>query len=177
MITKLKGFIFLTALISTSVFSSATPYMGEISWVAFNYAPFGWLPCDGQTLAINSYPDLYNVIGTTYGGDGVTTFVLPDMRGRIPISRGTGSGLSNRVVGEQGGTEMKGSALSNTYLRDYGLTQKNGRSNLPTDTTRDLVSALKTSSLTPENNMQPFLSLNCIINYDGSLPSPLQKLK
>ncbi len=83
------------------------PYLGEISWFAGNFAPRGWSFCDGQLLQINQYPSLFSVLGTTYGGDGRTTFALPDMRGRSPIhvGTGTGPGLSTRRLGDRGGAE------------------------------------------------------------------------
>ena len=65
-----------------------TPYIGEISWFAGNFAPHGWALCDGQILSINEYPALFSILGTIYGGDGRTTFALPDMRGRSPLHAG-----------------------------------------------------------------------------------------
>ena len=84
---------------------SAEPFIGEIAWVAFNFAPRGWAFCDGQLLPIAQYTALFSLIGTTYCGDGRTTFALPDLRGRSPIHVGTGLGLTNRAIGEQGGVE------------------------------------------------------------------------
>src|ERR1700730_17276494 len=81
------------------------PFIGEIRMFAGNFAPAGWAFCDGSLQAISQNDALFNVIGTTYGGDGQTTFALPDLRGRVPIHMGQGSGLSNRIIGENGGTE------------------------------------------------------------------------
>lgn len=81
------------------------PYIGEISWFAGNFAPRGWALCDGQLLPIQQHQALFSILGTTYGGDGRTTFALPDMRGRSPIHAGTGPGLSTRHLGERGGLE------------------------------------------------------------------------
>ncbi len=83
----------------------AEPYLGEIRLFAGSYAPANWAFCDGSVLPINSYTALYSVIGTTYGGDGISTFGLPDLRGRIPLSQGQGLGLTPRVAGQNGGTE------------------------------------------------------------------------
>ncbi len=82
----------------------ADPYLGQIILVAFDFAPFGWALCDGQLLPIATYDALFSLIGTTYGGDGVTTFAVPDLRGRIPI--GFGQGPSNTyALGASGGSE------------------------------------------------------------------------
>jgi microcystin-dependent protein len=83
----------------------ATPFIGEIRLLGCNFAPQGWQVCDGRLLAISEYDTLYVLIGTTYGGDGVTTFGLPDLRGRLPLGQGQGPGLSNRVIGEIAGVE------------------------------------------------------------------------
>jgi microcystin-dependent protein len=81
------------------------PYLGQIILVGFNFAPVGFLPCDGRLLAIAENPALFNLIGTTYGGDGQTTFGLPDLQGRVPMNQGQGPGLSPRTIGELGGVE------------------------------------------------------------------------
>ncbi len=81
------------------------PYVGQIILVGFNFAPNGWFPCDGRLLPISQYETLFNLIGTTYGGDGQSTFALPDLRGRVPIHQGVGQG-SNYVTGQTGGAEQ-----------------------------------------------------------------------
>src|SRR4030095_8834409 len=78
----------------------AQPYVGEIRMFAGNFAPAGWMFCEGQLLAIASNDTLFNLIGTTYGGDGQTTFALPDLRGRLPIHQGNGF-----ILAETGGVE------------------------------------------------------------------------
>ena len=80
--------------------------VGEIRVISFDWAPAEWAICDGATLSIETYKILFSVIGTTYGGDGVTTFKLPDFRGRAPLGMGAGQGLSPIVVGELGGVEQ-----------------------------------------------------------------------
>jgi microcystin-dependent protein len=82
-----------------------TPYMGEIRMFGFNRVPVNWALCDGRLLSISQYDALYALLGTTYGGDGVNTFALPDMRGRLPIHQGTGLGLSPYIIGQRAGTE------------------------------------------------------------------------
>ncbi len=81
------------------------PYVGEIRMFGGNFAPVGWAFCSGQILPISENDTLFQLIGTTYGGDGEETFGLPDLRGRVPIHQGTGPGLSNYVVGQAAGTE------------------------------------------------------------------------
>jgi microcystin-dependent protein len=83
----------------------SSPYIGEVILVGFNFAPTGWAMCNGQLMSIAENDALFNLIGTTYGGDGQTTFALPDLRGRVPISQGQGAGLSNYAIGESGGAE------------------------------------------------------------------------
>lgn len=80
-------------------------YVGEIRMFAGNYAPDGWHLCDGSKLPVSQYQSLFALLGTTYGGDGQTTFGIPDLRGRLPIGQGQGSGLTNRVIGQIDGSE------------------------------------------------------------------------
>ena len=84
---------------------SAEPFIGEISMFAGNFAPRGWAFCEGQLLPIAQNQSLFSILGTTYGGDGRTTFGLPDMRGRVSIHPGTGPGLTNYRLGNKGGSE------------------------------------------------------------------------
>ncbi len=79
------------------------PFIGEITMFAGNFAPRGWAFCDGQILPISQNTALFSLLGTTYGGDGRTTFNLPDLRGRVPIHAGSRPGLSDRRLGAQGG--------------------------------------------------------------------------
>lgn len=85
----------------------STPYIGEIRMFGFGSrgAPNGWQACDGSLLPIAEFDALFFLIGTTYGGDGQTTFAVPDLRGRVPIHQGQGPGLSNYVIGQRAGTE------------------------------------------------------------------------
>lgn len=82
-----------------------TPFLGEIKIFAFNFAPKGWVTCSGQLLAINTNQALFALLGTTYGGNGQTTFGLPDLRGRMPMHWGSYPGLTSRTIGERAGTE------------------------------------------------------------------------
>ena len=85
--------------------NSAEPFLAEIIMFGGNFAPRGWAFCDGQLLSISQNSALFSLLGTTYGGDGRTTFALPDLRGRVPVHAGTGPGLSNRRIGQEGGEE------------------------------------------------------------------------
>lgn len=82
-------------------------FVGEIRMFGGSYAPQDWAFCDGSTLPISSYSTLYSVLGTTYGGDGQNTFKLPDLRGRLPVHMGQGTGMTPRVIGQQFGTEAE----------------------------------------------------------------------
>ncbi len=81
----------------------ADGFVGEIRLFAGNYAPVNWLICDGRDVSISQYQALYSLIGITYGGDGVNTFALPDLCGRLPLGQGTGAGLTPRTLGQKGG--------------------------------------------------------------------------
>src|SRR5579872_353390 len=109
----------------------AQPYVGEIRMFAGNFAPAGWMFCEGQLLPISEYETLFNLIGTTYGGDGQSTFAFPDLRGRIPLHQGNGFTLA-----ETGGVETvtltvsqipshSHAALAQTALGDQGSPQNN----------------------------------------------------
>ncbi len=90
---------------STNANAGLDPYIGELMLVGFNFCPRGWTPAEGQLLAISSNTALFSLFGTIYGGDGRTTFALPDLRGRVPLSQGNGPGLSNVAIGQKGGVE------------------------------------------------------------------------
>ena len=81
------------------------PFLGEIRMFGFGFAPQGWAPCNGQLLPISQNTALFSLLGTTYGGDGRTTFALPDMRSRVPVCQGQGPGLSSYAEGQAGGAE------------------------------------------------------------------------
>lgn len=81
------------------------PFVGEIRMFGFGRIPVGWLACDGSAVPIGDYEVLYTVLGTTYGGDGSTTFGVPDLRGAAPIHQGTGTNLTTRIIGDRGGSE------------------------------------------------------------------------
>jgi microcystin-dependent protein len=81
------------------------PFVGQVIMFGGNFAPAGWMTCSGQLVPISEYETLFNLIGTTYGGDGQTTFGIPDLQGRVPIHNGQGSGLGSYVIGQKAGSE------------------------------------------------------------------------
>lgn len=110
----------------------AEPFIGEIRIFGGNYAPDGWLLCNGQSLPISGYEPLFALIGTTYGGDGVSTFNIPDLRGRLPVGMGSGPGLTPRQLGQQIGTDSV--TLTNTNMPAHNHTIS-GTTNAATATT------------------------------------------
>ena len=96
----------------------SSPFIGEIRLVGFNFPPKGWAMCNGQLLAINQNQALFSILGTTYGGNGVTTFGLPNLQSRVPMHFGTGGGLSTRNLGEVGGEEAV--TLNSTQVPYHG---------------------------------------------------------
>ena len=102
--------------------SAADPFLAEMSMFAGNFAPRGYAMCDGQLLAISSYSAVFSLLGTTYGGDGRTTFALPDLRGRTAIHPGTGPGLSTRSLGQSGGTETNTMTIGQMPAHSHTIT-------------------------------------------------------
>ena len=117
----------------------STPYIGEIRMLGFGRTPIGWQACDGSLLPISQYETLFVLIGTTYGGDGQSTFAVPDLRGRLPVHQGQGPGLSNYVVGQMAGTE------SVTLLAPQ----------MPTHTHPMVATTGAATALTPGNSLLP----------------------
>ncbi len=97
-------------------------FIGTIQPFAFPYAPAGWTLCNGQLLAISQFSALFALVGTTYGGDGVSTFGLPNLQGRSPIGQGTGGGLSNRPIGQVGGVENITLTSNNMPMHTHAIT-------------------------------------------------------
>jgi microcystin-dependent protein len=174
----------------------AQPYIGEIRMFAGNFAPAGWMFCDGSVLAITDNETLFNLIGTTYGGDGQQTFALPDLRGRFPIHMGQGAGLQNYILAQSGGVEdvtIATSTLPNhthpAQCSSGGQTQSadpTGGVSAPSDATQYATSAAGgfmaaagspilstiTGGSQPHDNMTPFLVVDYIISLFGIFPSP-----
>jgi len=106
LLTLITAVLFFSVT-SKQVVAGPEPFIGEISYVGFNFAPRGWAKCDGQLLSISQNNALFSLLGTQYGGDGRTTFGLPDMRGRVPVHQGKAPGGSNYAMGQMGGLERK----------------------------------------------------------------------
>ena len=170
----------------------ADPFVAEIRIFPFNFAPKGWAFCDGQLLPLSQNTALFSLLGTTYGGDGRTTFALPDLRGRVPVGQGQGPGLSNYDLGEVSGTENTTLLASNLPQHNHPLvaTSEAGSTSDPTGAFLGNTGALDREYNTsgthvqmnpaaiglsgnslPFNNMQPFLVLNYIIAAQGIFPS------
>src|SRR5881394_26425 len=114
----------------------AQPYVGEIRMFAGNFAPNGWMFCEGQTLPISENTVLFQLIGTTYGGDGQTTFNLPDLRGRLPLHQGTGPNGRTFTIGEFAGVESVTLTTSQIPSHTHGFvgtTNPGGTTNPPTN--------------------------------------------
>lgn len=97
-------------------------FIGTIQTFGFGFPPMGWMHCNGDLLPISQYDALFALIGTTYGGDGVTTFGLPDLRGRVMIHQGQGPGLSNFTMGQMGGAESVTVLANNMPAHNHGVT-------------------------------------------------------
>jgi len=165
----------------------AQPYVGEIRMFAGNFAPAGWMFCEGQLLPISENETLFQLIGTTYGGDGMSTFALPDMRGRLPIHQG-----NDFILAETGGAEeitltvSQIPAHSHSLLASGELAQQSNPANrlLARSTNSDpyasdpptiALSAQAIGSIggnQPHTNFQPYLCVNFIISLFGIFPSP-----
>lgn len=165
----------------------AQPYVGEIRMFAGNFAPAGWMFCEGQLLPISEYETLFQLIGTTYGGDGESTFALPDLRGRIPLHQGNGF-----ILAETGGAEEitltvnQIPAHSHPFLASTATgNQVSAAGNLPAtsfnvtpyinDVPNGNLNAAAISSVggsQPHTNFQPYLCVDFIISLYGIFPSP-----
>lgn len=164
----------------------AQPYVGEIRMTGFNFAPTGWLLCQGQSLSISEYSTLFAVLGTTYGGDGQNTFNVPDLRGRMPVHQGP-----TRAIGSAAGTEtvtLTGAQMPGHNHPAVGTTAT-GTQTAPAGATwaadvevRQFASSANATmaggALAPaggdqaHENMPPFVAVNFIIAAFGSFPLP-----
>jgi len=165
----------------------AQPYVGEIRMFAGNFAPAGWMFCEGQLLPISEYETLFNLIGTTYGGDGQSTFALPDLRGRIPLHQGNGF-----ILAETGGAEEITLTVSQIPAHSHPLlgtttiaTDANPQGNVSAQTgtfdgfqSTAGAAAMAAQSISavggsqPHTNFQPYLCVDYIISLFGIFPSP-----
>lgn len=107
-------------------------YVGEIRLFVGKYPPAGWHYCDGSLLSVSTYPALFSLLGTTYGGNGSTTFGLPDLRGRVPVGQGQGTGLTNRVLGQSGGSSTVTLTQAQIPPHNHGIQVSNKQATTPT---------------------------------------------
>jgi microcystin-dependent protein len=172
------------------------PYLGQILIVSFNFAPKGFAMCNGQLMPINQNQALFSLLGTTYGGDGRTTFALPDLQGRVPIHMGQGAGLSPYVMGQVGGVENVTLTIAQIPAHTHTV---NGQSSLGTlatpvssngngniwatqsrlnvysaavpDTAMAAGAITSTGGGQPYDSRSPYLVLNYVIALQGVFPS------
>lgn len=176
------------------------PFIGQICLFPYNFAPRGWAFCNGQILSISQYTALFSLLGTTYGGNGQTTFALPDLRGRVPVSSGQGPGLSNYDLGQVGGSEGvtlnvnqlpshnhmlmgSGNAATVNSLNGNVLASSNGTTGdeqavgvntyttAGSPATADPSSISQTGGNQPAPIVQPYLAMNYCIALEGIFPS------
>ncbi|MET0554958.1 MAG: tail fiber protein [Vicinamibacteria bacterium] len=167
----------------------AQPYVGEIRMFAGNFAPAGWQFCDGSLLPISEYETLFNLIGTTFGGDGQSTFAMPDLRGRVPIHQG-----NSFILGETGGAESVTLTVQQIPVHNHALMATVNLANATTPQGNVLAQTnvagvqqyfpapgnqpLAANAITatggsqPHDNMQPYLCVSFIISLFGIFPSP-----
>ena len=171
----------------------STPYVGEIRMFAGNFNPAGWMFCAGHLLPISEYETLFNLIGTTYGGDGQSTFALPDLRSRVPIHMGTGGG-ANYVLAQAGGVETVTLTVAQipahghvVYAATSGATESPSLNTFPANSApanRNVYGPYDGAPATlnsgtigsaggnqPHDNTQPYLAINFIISLFGVYPT------
>lgn len=165
------------------------PFLGQIMLVPYNFAPRGWAFCDGSLLPINQYTALFALLGTMYGGDGRTTFALPDLRGRVPVSSGQGPGLQSYPLGEAAGSESV-TLVTAQIPAHIHMVQAATSASAPdpaghfpgTDGLTNIYDATAGATMNPQmigpaggnqahENRQPFLVMNYIIALEGIFPS------
>jgi len=170
----------------------AEPFIGTIMMAGFNFAPVNWLFCNGQTLSIATYNALYLLIGTTYGGNGTTNFALPDLRGRVPLHKGTGPGLSTYTLGQTGGSEYvalteaqipahthavrssTAAGTSSSAEQNYFALNADGINNFANTSDSNLSGTAigQAGGINNHPNIQPFLALYFSIAVEGVFPTP-----
>lgn len=175
------------------------PFLGQISWFPYGFAPYGWIECAGQTLAISQNAALFSLLGTFYGGNGTSKFQLPDLQGRVGVNQGQGPGLQQYSIGEAGGGETVTLTQAQLAQHSHSLNAAtaHGTTNAPsgavlatgqTGSGRDANTAsfynaaspnttLAPASIgpagnsVPHNNVQPFLVVRPCIALRGVFPS------
>jgi microcystin-dependent protein len=167
------------------------PYVGECRLVAFNFAPNGWLMCAGQTISISDNSPLFQLIGTTYGGDGQQTFQVPDLQGRAPLHQGSFQGTPF-VIGQRGGVETVTLSSQQMPIHNHPLMASNvsGNSNFPQNNTlapavtqvyvtgptpiramNQAAAITPAGGSQPHDNLQPYLTMTWVISLYGVFPT------
>ena len=195
----MKKIIFLSFMLcfTVPVFAQSDAMLGEIRMFAGTFAPRGWALCDGQLLPISQNSALFSILGTTYGGDGRTTFALPDLRGRVPIHEGSGPGLLTKRLGQKGGEEnvtlnvlqipshnhaatltLNADSTVATSDKPEGMFPARNAASTPqygdtvnTTLGKGSVTVNNTGGNQAHNNMQPYTTINFIIATQGFFPS------
>jgi microcystin-dependent protein len=167
-------------------------YLGSLLMVGFDFAPVGWYSCNGQLLSIADNDALFQLIGTTYGGNGTTNFALPDLRSRIPLHQGQGPGLTNRILGETAGVESVTLTLGQIPAHNHAMKAgiNTGTSSSPangyfaqnadginsfndsTNSNLNTASITSTGGSQAHSNIQPYTAINFIIAAEGLYPIP-----
>ena len=180
-------------LMASPIYAASEPFVGEIMMTGANFCPRGWANADGQLVAVNQHQALFALLGTNYGGDGRTTFGLPDLRGRVPLHVGSGPGLTQRTQGEKGGEEQH--ALTATEIPSSQTASHSPAGNNiqspgsgkvwtvqgripdprkpgagPLNPRRTIPPATSGANA-PHNVMQPFLGVRFCIALQGIFPS------
>lgn len=194
--STLRGALALAALCllpTAPAVAGSEPILGEIVCGAWNFAPKGWMMAQGQLLSISQNTALFSLLGTQYGGDGRSTFALPDLRGRAAINAGQGPGLSEYVMGQQGGAETTSLLASNLPAHSHQVVQLGSTQDASLQSPAGAVPASKARSQfyaaatpgtaraasrtdsagqgQPINIMQPYLAMSCVIATQGVFPS------
>jgi microcystin-dependent protein len=165
------------------------PFVGQLLAVGFNFAPSGWNFCNGQLLSISEFSTVFQLIGTTYGGDGQSTFAVPDLRSRIPVHQGTYQGTPY-VMGQQSGVESvtisasqypahthnfvantSGTGVNTPGTNTVGGNVKMFRNQAPATLMSSAMIGSSGGGNQPHSNLQPYLCLNWVISLFGVFPS------
>ena len=189
----IAALVLLTGLLHVPNLHADQPFVGEVMCGGWNFCTQGWAECNGQQVSIAEYETLFQLIGTTYGGDGQETFALPNIQGRTIVHQGQGAGLSNRVLGETAGAETVTLTTNQMPSHPHGVAAHSGAEKaasptgkIPgvTATVAPTYNSAATSSKTlpvgalaptggsqPHNNLQPYLVMKCCISLYGIFPT------
>lgn len=185
-------FVFIASNTKLKAQGGGDAYLGQMLYVAFNFAPVGWADCNGQLMSIDENYALFVLLGTTYGGDGVTTFALPNVQSRVLIGDGSSTVGGNYVLGQSAGTEKETLTINQMPSHTHQVVAVSGvgNQNLPTNAlpsdsqvldkkyatsgTLEPMSNLSVKTAgngQPHNNIQPYVTFKCIIATQGIFPS------